>query len=49
MTEPRKFLAAAVQMVAADDKAANLKEAEDWVRLAADQGARLVVLPEVFI
>jgi predicted amidohydrolase len=44
-----KFLAAAVQMVAVDDKAANLAEAERWIREAARQGARLVVLPEVFI
>jgi predicted amidohydrolase len=44
-----KFLAAAVQMVASDDKAANLKEAEHWLRLAAKQGARVVALPEVFI
>jgi len=44
-----KFVAAAVQMVASDDKAANLKEAEHWIRLAAKQGARVVALPEVFI
>jgi len=44
-----KFTAAAVQMVASDDKAANLAEAERWIREAARQGARLVVLPEVFI
>jgi predicted amidohydrolase len=44
-----KFLAAAVQMVACDDKAANLKEAERWVRRAADEGATVVALPEVFI
>lgn len=44
-----KFIAAAVQMVASDDKAANLEEAERWVREAAGRGARLVVLPEVFI
>lgn len=44
-----KFIAAAVQMVASDDKAANLEEAERWVREAACRGARLVVLPEVFI
>lgn len=44
-----KFIAAAVQMLASDDKAANLAEAEGWVREAAGQGARLVALPEVFI
>jgi predicted amidohydrolase len=44
-----KFLAAAVQMVASDDKAANLREAERWIRMAAAQGAQLVALPEVFI
>jgi len=44
-----KFLAAAVQMVASDDKTANLKEAEHWVRESAGQGARVVALPEVFI
>src|SRR5689334_22129278 len=44
-----KFRAVAVQMVAADDKAANLKEAEHWVRAAAGEGARIVALPEVFI
>jgi predicted amidohydrolase len=36
-------------MVASDDKAANLKEAEHWVRQAAGRGARVVALPEVFI
>jgi deaminated glutathione amidase len=44
-----KFIAAAVQMVASDDKAANLREAEHWVRQAAAQGAGVVALPEVFI
>jgi len=44
-----KFVAAAVQMVASDDKAANLKEAEHWIRRAAGRGARVVALPEVFI
>lgn len=44
-----KYLAAAVQMTASDDKAANLAEAERWVREAARSGARLVALPEVFI
>ena len=44
-----KFIAAAVQMLASDDKASNLAEAARWVREAARLGARLVVLPEVFI
>ena len=44
-----KFLAAAVQMLAGDDKAANRAEAERWIRVAAAQGARVVALPEVFI
>jgi len=44
-----KFVAAAVQMVASDDKAANLEEAVHWIGLAAKQGARVVALPEVFI
>lgn len=43
------YIAAAVQMVAGDDKAANLTEAKRWVRQAVARGARLVVLPEVFI
>ncbi|HEU4340975.1 MAG TPA: carbon-nitrogen hydrolase family protein [Candidatus Binatia bacterium] len=44
-----KFLAAAVQMLASDDRVANLAEAARWVGEAASQGARLVALPEVFI
>ena len=44
-----KFLTAAVQMLAGDDKGANLAEAERWIRAAAAQGARVVALPEVFI
>jgi deaminated glutathione amidase len=44
-----KFLAAAIQMLASDDKMANLEEAERWIRQAASAGARLVALPEVFI
>jgi len=44
-----KFVAAAVQMLASDDKASNLAEAGRRVHEASQQGARLVVLPEVFI
>lgn len=44
-----KFLAAAVQMLASSDKAANLDEAGRWIRAAASKGARVVALPEVFI
>jgi predicted amidohydrolase len=44
-----KFLAAAVQMLASDDKAANFTEAEHWIRQAATNGARVIALPEVFI
>jgi len=44
-----KFLAAAVQMLASDDKAANIAEAERWIREAAGRGAQLVALPEVFV
>ena len=49
MANARKFIAAAVQMTASNDKAANLAEADHWVREAASQGARVVALPEVFI
>jgi predicted amidohydrolase len=44
-----KFIAAAIQMLASDDKAANLADAECWVREAARRGARVIALPEVFI
>lgn len=44
-----KFLAAAVQMLACDDKAANREEAARWIREAAAHGAKVVALPEVFI
>ena len=43
-----QFLAAGVQMLATSDKEANLREAEGWIRRAHAEGARLVVLPEVF-
>ncbi|MDO8431757.1 MAG: carbon-nitrogen hydrolase family protein [Candidatus Binatus sp.] len=42
------FLAAAIQMTASSDKAANLERAERLVRVAAARGANLVALPEVF-
>ncbi|MCS6925437.1 MAG: carbon-nitrogen hydrolase family protein [Candidatus Binatia bacterium] len=44
----RSYLAAAVQMTASSVKEENLAKAEMFVRLAADRGAVLVVLPEVF-
>jgi predicted amidohydrolase len=44
-----KYIAAAIQIVASDEKTANLAEAERWIREATRQGAKLVVLPEVFI
>lgn len=42
------FLAAAIQMSASNEKAANLERAERLVRVAAARGANLVALPEVF-
>ena len=44
----QSYLAAAVQMTASSSKAENLAKAETFVRLAAERGAALVVLPEVF-
>jgi predicted amidohydrolase len=44
----RSYLAAAVQMTASSSKEENLAKAETFVRLAAERGATLVVLPEVF-
>ena len=43
----RRFVAAAVQVCAGSDKAANLEKAESFVVEAARNGARLIVLPEV--
>jgi predicted amidohydrolase len=43
-----RYLAAAVQMSSGADRAANIARATALVREAADRGARLVVLPEVF-
>mgnify|MGYP003412422972 CR=1 FL=1 len=42
------FRVAAVQMVSAGDVAANLAQAAPLVAAAADEGARLIVLPEYF-
>ena len=44
----RSYLAAAVQMTASASKEENLAKAETFVRLAAERGVALVVLPEVF-
>ncbi len=49
MDELIRFTAAAVQLNAGADKAANLEKAESFVRVAATSGARLIVLPEVFL
>src|ERR1051326_9237394 len=43
-----KFIAAAIQMLASEDKEANLRHAESAVREAAARGARIAALPEVF-
>ena len=42
------YLAAAIQLAAGSDKAANLERAERLIRLAAARGANLVGLPETF-
>jgi len=42
------FLAAAIQMSSTADKKSNLDQAAHWIREAAKQGARLIVLPELF-
>lgn len=42
------YWAAAVQMTSGEDKARNLETAERLVREAAERGARLVALPELF-
>ena len=42
------MLAAAIQMNSQDDKEKNVKTAERLIDVAADRGARLAVLPEMF-
>ena len=49
MVNTRQFVAAAVQLCAGPDKAANLDKAEAFVAEAVEHKARLVVLPEVFL
>lgn len=46
MNQP--FLAAALQMDSGTNPSANLEQAESMVRKAAGEGAKLVVLPELF-
>jgi predicted amidohydrolase len=45
---PRRYLAAAVQLCATADKDSNLGKAEALVAAAAEAGAKLVALPEMF-
>lgn len=49
MMDVRKYIAAAVQVCAGSDKAANLDKAEAFIAEAARHSAQLVVLPEVFL
>lgn len=46
---PEPFLAAAVQMNSGPEPEANLAAAERWIVEAQARGARLVVLPEMFL
>ncbi len=48
MDRKQLYLAAAVQMRASPSKGENLDKAAKWIRIAAERGASLVVLPEVF-
>jgi predicted amidohydrolase len=43
------FFAAAIQLAADSDRAANFARAEQLVRSAAARGAQLIVLPEMFV
>jgi predicted amidohydrolase len=44
----RKLQTALIQMRVTTDKSANLRAAGEWIARAADQGAALVMLPEMF-
>jgi N-carbamoylputrescine amidase len=48
MPHPEKFVAGLVQMVCASDTGANVSRAADLIRHAAQAGARVVCLPELF-
>ena len=39
---------ASVSFTSTDDKSRNLEEAEKWIRLAHQQGAQWILLPEIF-
>jgi deaminated glutathione amidase len=43
-----KFTAAAIQMLASEDKEANLRDAQTKIQEAAAKGAKVIALPEVF-
>jgi len=43
-----KLLTALIQMRVTDDKSKNFRTAADWITRCADQGAALVMLPEMF-
>src|SRR6188768_1142620 len=49
MDELKQFTGAAIQLNAGSDKRANLDKAEGFVAEAARRGAKLIVLPEVFL
>ncbi|MDN5698305.1 MAG: carbon-nitrogen hydrolase family protein [Rubrobacter sp.] len=49
MPQGRKMLAAAVQMSSTPDKGENQRIAEQLIRAAADSGATLIALPELWI
>ena len=44
----RKITVAAVQMRCEKDRQANLKKAEKMIRKAAEAGANVILLPELF-